>query len=84
MKKNQNTTSDSMPLWFLIVFFMMQFLIYFLAAFDKAIVRNWLPALSENRITGWIAFLCFANFCLLGSIFMHYYNAAREKLKNES
>lgn len=77
MKSDKNAGADSMPMWLLLLFFTMQFLLYYFAIFGEEVVKDWFPSLSPRRITGWIAFLCFGNFGLLGTILMHYYLAAR-------
>lgn len=67
-----------MPMWLLIVFFVIQFFLYYFAIFGDEVVKDYFPSLTPQRITGWIAFLCFGHFSLLGTILMHYYLAARE------
>jgi hypothetical protein len=59
------------------LFFAMQLLLYYLAIFGEEVFSEWFPSLTSRRMTGWIAFLCFGNFSLLGTILMHYYLAAR-------
>ncbi len=66
-----------MPIWLVMLFFVMQFFVYYFAIFGEEVVKNWFPSLTPRRVTGWITFLCFGNFGLLGSILMHHYLAAR-------
>jgi hypothetical protein len=83
MISDRNTSAESMPIWLLVLFLSVQLLLYYLAIFGEEVFSDWFPSLTSRRMTGWIAFLCFGNFSLLGIILMHYRLAARSNRRKD-